>query len=85
MSFSLLYPEPQPFVVNLCIRMNPEKAGAGMRAQVEECLSCMHQDFSSITITADATTIDTSNFSPELCALIPVQEDTDRWKLEGHW
>lgn len=55
MSFSLSYLGPQPFVVNLCIRENPEKAGTGTRAQLVECLSCMHQDFSSVTITAGAT------------------------------
>lgn len=50
-----------------------------------ECLSRMHQDLSSVTVTAGATTINTSKFSMEPCALIPGQEDTDRWKTEGHW
>lgn len=57
MSFSLSYPGPQPFVVNLCLRENSEKVGTGMRAQVMECLSRMHQDFSSVTVPAGATTI----------------------------
>jgi hypothetical protein len=53
MSFSILDLGPQPFVVNLCIIENSEKAGTGVGVQSVEGLLCKHED---IIITTSRTT-----------------------------